>query len=156
MRQDVLPTISQLLVNTDRANQLKEKTMRQGCIILADRHSNMLAGVRRLLEEEVETTLMVSDEISLFHALENFEPDVVVADFSLPTSTKTNIAWVLNKKFPRIKVIILSDNDEKTVLDEVMAAGVEGFVLKYRAVLDLIPAVREVRRGRKYISLDIT
>jgi DNA-binding NarL/FixJ family response regulator len=130
--------------------------MRQGCIILADGHSTMLTGVRRLLEEEVETTLMVSDEISLFHALENFEPDVVVADFSLPTLTKTNIAWVLKKQFPRIKVIILSDNDEKAVLDEVMAAGVEGFVLKYRAVLDLISAVREVRRGRKYISLDMT
>jgi DNA-binding NarL/FixJ family response regulator len=116
----------------------------------------MLTGVRRLLEEEVETTLMVSDEISLLHALENFEPDVVVADFSLPTLTETNIAWVLKKKFPRVKVIILSDNDEKAVLDEVMAAGVEGFVLKYRAVLDLISAVREVRLGRKYISLDIT
>ncbi len=116
----------------------------------------MLAGIRRLLEEEVETTLMVSDEISLLHVLENLDPDVVVADFSLPTATKTNIAWVLKEKFPRIKVIILSDNDEKAVLDEVMAAGVEGFVLKYRAVLDLISAVREVLRGRKYISPGIT
>ena len=60
--------------------------MRQGRIILADKHSNMLGGIRRLLEDVVETVLMVTDETSLNHALENFNPDVVVVDLSLPTS----------------------------------------------------------------------
>jgi len=130
--------------------------MRQGRIILADNHSNMLAGIRRFLEDEVETVLMVADEISLNHALENFNPDVVVTDLSLPTSTGTNIAWVLKKKFPKIKVIILSVHDEKSVMEDVMATGVEGFVLKPRAVIDLIPAIRGVLQGCKYISPDIT
>ena len=130
-------------------------TMRQGRIILADKHSNMLAGIRRLLEDEAETVLMVTDEISLNHALETFNPDVVVADLSLPTSTETNIAWSLKKNFPRIKVIILSVHEEKSALDDVMAAGVEGFVLKTRAVIDLIPAIRGVLQGCKYISPDM-
>ena len=129
--------------------------MRQGCIILADKHSNMLAGIRRLLEDEIETVLMVTDEISLNHALQNVSPDVVVADLSLPTLSETNIAWALKTNFPEIKVIILSFQDEKTVLDDVMAAGVEGFVLKPRAVIDLIPAIREVLQGCKYISPDM-
>jgi two-component system response regulator DegU len=129
--------------------------MRQGRIILADKHSNMLAGIRRLLEDEAEAVLMVADEISLNQVLENFNPDVVVADLSLPSSTETNIAWALKKNFPKIKVIVLSVHDEKSVLDDVMAAGVEGFVLKPRAVIDLIPAIREVLQGCKYISPDI-
>ena len=129
--------------------------MRHGRIILADKQSNMLGGIRRLLEDEVETVLMVGDEVSLNHALENFNPDVVVADLSLPSSTTTNIAWVLKKNFPKIKVIILSIHDEKSVMDDVMAAGVEGFVLKHRAVIDLIPAIRGVLQGCKYISPDV-
>ena len=129
--------------------------MRQGRIILADKHSNMLAGIRRLLEDEVETVLMVADEASLIHVLENFNPDVVVADLSLPSLTETNIAWVLKGDFPKIKVIILSVHDEKSVIDDVMAAGVEGFVLKHRAVIDLIPAIRGVLQGCKYISPDM-
>jgi two-component system, NarL family, response regulator DegU len=129
--------------------------MRQGCIILADKHSNMLAGIRRLLEDEIETVLMVTDEISLNHALRNVTPDVVVADHSLPVSAKTNIAWALKKAFPHIKIIILSIHDEKSVIDDVMAAGVEGFVLKRRTVIDLIPAINEVLQGRKYISPDM-
>lgn len=129
--------------------------MRQGCVILADKHSSMLGGIRRLLEDEVDTVLMVADEISLHHALENFSPDVVVADLSLPILKGTSIAWVLKKKFPKIKVIVLSIHDEISAVEDVMAAGVEGFVLKRRAVIDLIPALHEVLQGRKYISPDL-
>jgi DNA-binding NarL/FixJ family response regulator len=155
-RRIVTPQIfPPVLVDPERGNTRKGITMRQGRIILADKHSNMLAGIRRLLEDEVETVLMVTDEISLNHALEYHNPDVVVADLSLPTSKETNIAWMLKKNFSKIKVIILSVHDEKAVLDDVMAAGVEGFVLKRRAVIDLIPAIRGVLQGCKYISPDM-
>ena len=129
--------------------------MQQKRVILADKQTNVLGGVRRLLEAEVETVLMVTDEISLMHALEHFNPDVVVADLSLPVSTKTNIARELKKNFPKTKVIILSIHDEESVVDDVMASGIEGFVLKRRAVIDLIPAIHEVCQGQKYISPDV-
>ena len=128
--------------------------MRQGRVILADTHPNVLGGIRRLLEAEVETVLMVTDEISLRHALEHINPDVLVADLSLPVSTKTNIARELKKNYPQIKVIILSIHDERSVIEDMVASGIEGFVLKRRAAIDLIPAIREVLRGNKYISPD--
>jgi len=128
--------------------------MRQGRVILADAHPNVLGGIRRLLEAEVETVLMVTDEISLRHALAHINPDVVVADLSLPVSTKTNIARELKKNFPQIKVIILSIHDERSVIEDLMASGIEGFVLKRRVVIDLIPAIREVLQGYTYISPD--
>jgi DNA-binding NarL/FixJ family response regulator len=115
----------------------------------------MLGGIRRLLEDEFESFLMVSDEISLFHALEGINPNVVVADISLPISAKTNIAWEIKRVFPNTKVIILSLYDEKSVVEDVMASGVEGFVLKRTAVIDLIPAIHEVLQGHKYISPDV-
>ena len=128
--------------------------MRQGRVILADTHPNVLGGIRRLLEAEVETVLMVTDETSLRHALEHIQPDVVVADLSLPVSAKTNIARELKKNYPQTKIIILSIHDDSSVFEEVMASGIEGFVLKRRAAIDLIPAIREVLRGNKYISPD--
>ena len=129
--------------------------MRQGRVILADTHPNVLGGIRRLLEAEVETVLMVTDEVSLVHALAHINPDVVVADLSLPVSTKTNIARELKKNFPQTKVIILSIHDDRSVIEDLMASGIEGFVLKRRAVIDLIPAIREVLQGFKYISPDV-
>ena len=129
--------------------------MKQVRVILADKHANTLGAIRYLLESEAESVLMVADEASLWDALENFKPDVVVADLSLPLSRGTNAAQALKNKYPLVKVIILSLYDEKSVLDDVMATGVEGFVLKRRAVIDLIPAIHEILQGRKYISEDI-
>ena len=77
--------------------------MKQGRIILADKHPNTLGAVRYLLETEAETVLMVADEASLWDALENFKPDVVVADLSLPFSRGTNVARSLKNRYPSSK-----------------------------------------------------
>ena len=134
---------------------MKEATVRPGRVIIADNHSSTLGAICRLLEAEAETVLMVSDEASLWDALANVNPDVVVADFSLPFANGTNVAQALKNKYPLVKVIILSLYDEKYILDEVMATGVEGFVLKRRAAIDLIPAIHEIMQGHTYISQDV-
>ncbi len=126
--------------------------MKQIRVVLADKHPNTLGAIRYLLETEAEVVLMVADEASLWDALENFKPDLVVADLSLPLSSGTNAARALKNKYPLVKVIILSLYDEEAVLDDVMAAGVEGFVLKRRAAIDLIPAIREILQGHTFIS----
>lgn len=124
-------------------------------VILADKHTHMMGGVYRLLENETQTVLMVADPISLYHALESHQPDVMVVDHSFLSLREPNLAWNLKKDFPQMKIIILSLHEEKSVIDDVMATGVEGYVLKRRAVIDLIPALKEVLDGRKYISTDM-
>jgi DNA-binding NarL/FixJ family response regulator len=134
---------------------LREETLKRGRVLLVDEHSNVLGAIRRLLEAEAETVLMVSDEASLWGALENFKPDVVVADLSLPCSAGTNVARALKNKYPLIKVVILGLYQEKPVMDEMMATGVEGFVLKRRVAIDLIPAIREILQGHTYVNQDM-
>ena len=129
--------------------------MRCGRVIVADSHPSMLEGIRRLLETEAEAVLMVADEVSLMQAVERLIPDLVVADLSFPTSGKTNVARLLKKHYPKIRIIIVSVYDEPILVNEVTEAGVEGFVLKRRAAIDLIPAVREVFQGRKFVSPDV-
>ena len=58
--------------------------MRCGLVILADRHPSMLEGIRRMLETEAESVLMVADECSLMQAVKKTIPDLVVADLSFP------------------------------------------------------------------------
>jgi DNA-binding NarL/FixJ family response regulator len=125
--------------------------MKQIRVILADQHVNVLGAIRNLLEEEAKTVLMVADETSLWAALENFKPDLVVADLSLLFSGTQHTPKTLKDKYPLVKLIVLSIYEEKPVLEEAMATGAEGFVLKRRAVIDLIPAIREVLQGRTYI-----
>ncbi len=126
--------------------------MKYGSVILADRHQNMLEGIRGLLEAMFETVVMVADKSSLFKTAEKINPDLVVADLSLPVSGEINIARQLKNKYPELKIIILSVYDEKTVVSEMMASGVSGFVLKRSAGTDLVTSVDEVLGGKTFVS----
>ncbi len=129
--------------------------MRHARVILVDKNPTGLGGIRRLLENEVETILMVADEVSLLDTLKYYIPDVVLLDLSSPFSEKANVVRGIKDNHPGIKVIILSLHDERSVVDDLMASGAEGFVLKRRAVIDLVPAIRDVLLGQKYVSPDV-
>ncbi len=126
--------------------------MKQGKVILADNHQNMLEGVRNLLEDRFETVFMVADEASLMEAAEKLKPDLIVADLSLPVTRELNIVRRLKTAFPQVKLIILSIHDEPAAFGECIEAGSSGIVLKRRAVDDLIPAVEAVLKGGTYVS----
>ena len=121
-------------------------------VILADTHHTMLEGIRGLLETMFDAVVMVADDTSLFDTAARLEADLIVADLSLPVSRDVNIVARLKGRFPKLKLIVLSVHDESIAVEEVMKAGAEGFVLKRSAATDLIPAVRAVLRGRKYVS----
>ena len=129
--------------------------MRQGRVILVDKNPAALGGICRLLESEVETVLMVADKTSLHHALGSYAPDLVLADLSFPLAANAGIVREIKDHFPEIKVIVLSIHDERSVVDDVLASGAEGFILKRRAVIDLVPAIREVLGGGRYVSSDV-
>ncbi len=126
--------------------------MRQGKVILADNHQNMLAGERTLLESIFETVFMVADEASLLEAVEKLVPDLIVADLSLPVTKEINIVRRLKKAFPGIRLIILSVHDERTAINECIEAGASAVVLKRSAVSDLVPAIKAVMKGVAYVS----
>ena len=126
--------------------------MKKGKVLLADIHQNMLAGVRSVLENMFEKVFMVADEASLLDAAEKIKPDLIIADISLPVTAEINIARRLNKKFPEIKLIVLSVHDESSAINECIEAGAKGFVLKRTAVNDLVPAIEAVMQDDSYVS----
>ena len=122
------------------------------CVILAERHPNLLEGIRGLLETMFETVVMVADKHSLFEAVERIKPDLAVVDMSLATSGEASIARTISDSYPDLKLIILSVHDEPTAVDDVMSAGASGFVLKRSLATDLFKAVESIQQGRTFIS----
>ncbi len=124
-------------------------------ILLADAHLTMMAGVRLLLKDRFDVSVMVADQDSLRDTVESSRFDLVIADLSIPTSSRENVARLLKRLRPDLRVIILSVHDEPAAVRECLAAGANGFVLKRAAVNDLIPAVEAVLRGDTYVSPSI-
>jgi DNA-binding NarL/FixJ family response regulator len=126
--------------------------VKHGRVLLADGHLGMLGGVHSLLDTMFESVLMVADEPSMEDVVATFKPDLVVVDLSLPGGGQANIAGRLMGRHPDLRLIVLSVHDELTVVSQMLGAGVAGFVLKRAAATDLIQAVKEVLRGRVYVS----
>lgn len=121
-------------------------------ILLAETHPTFLGVVRLLLKDTMAAMFMVADEASLTEAIAGAQFDLVIADLSFPVSSGKNVIRLLQSLNPEIRAIILSVHDEQTVLDECLAAGAKGFVLKRTASTDLLAAVEAVSKGGTYIS----
>jgi len=132
--------------------QKQDIQKKAGRVLLADRHQNMLEGIRSMLEKVFDVVVMVADETSLLDSLEKVNPDLVVVDLSLPMTDEINVARSIRNRIPDMKVIILSVHDEQTAIDACLSAGATGYVLKRTATNDLIPAIWEVMKGRTYVS----
>jgi DNA-binding NarL/FixJ family response regulator len=126
--------------------------MKQGRVLLADHHLGMLAGIHSLLDALFETLLMVADKRSLLEAVTTLEPDLVVLDLSLPGEGEGNIARRLMECHPDLRLIVLSVHDEPGIAEQLLNAGVAGFVLLRSAATDLLPAVRATLAGGTYVS----
>jgi len=124
-------------------------------ILIADAHLAMMAGVRLLLKDTFEVSVMVADHNSLLDTVKSSRFDLVIADLSIPMPSGENVARFLKRLSPELRVIILSVHDEPAAVQECLAAGANGFVLKRAAVDDLIPAVEAVLRGETYVSPSI-
>ena len=71
---------------------------------------------------------------------------------SLPTSGGVNVVPSLLRRYPGLRVVVLSVHDEQVALSQALGAGAAGFVLKRTAALDLTAAVDAVLRGETYVS----
>ena len=83
---------------------------------------------------------------------EHLAPDVLLLDISLPDMDGIAVAQVLRARQPRVRVIALSIHDEPRIVEAMLAAGAAGYVSKSTTVDDLRDAIREVCRGRQYVS----
>ena len=122
-----------------------------GHVVVAESHPAMLEGIRRMIETMTDSVIMVADEPSLIQAIHKAKPDLVIADFSFHVSGATNVVRLIKRDQPAIKVIAVSIHDNLAALNEAVDAGADGFVLKRRAAVDLIPALLEVCQGRRHI-----
>ena len=115
------------------------------CVLLADRHQDLVEGMRGLLETAFETVVMVADDASLLEGVSRLRPDVAVVDISL--AQDRSLGWLreVRNRCPELKVIVLSVHDEDSVRRAAMEAGADAFVLKRAIVTDLLRAIACVR-----------
>ncbi|MEB3198878.1 MAG: response regulator transcription factor [Candidatus Sericytochromatia bacterium] len=122
-------------------------------ILIADDHAVVLAGLSAILSLEPDFDLVgqARDGDEAVRLALVSRPDVVVLDLQMPKLDGFQALARLRAHLPETQVLILTSLDDEASIYRVLQAGGSGYVLKKAAEVELVGAVREVRRGGAFI-----
>ena len=132
-------------------------TSRRIRVLLADDHSLVRQGFRRILEDEfdIEVVGEASGGAEAIELDKQLNPDVVVLDMAMPEINGLHAAIEILRKEPRRRILILSMHADEQYMRNALDAGVSGYILKSALETDLIRAVRAVAEGGQFFSAEI-
>ena len=126
--------------------------MKRPRIMLADDHRLLREAFARLLEADCDVVGSVADGRAMLAAAADRRPDIVVLDVAMPLLNGLDAARQLKRDMPEVKVIFLTMSEDPDVAAEAFRVGASGYLLKNSAASELLQAIREVSRGRSYVT----
>ena len=123
-------------------------------ILLTDDHTLFRQGLKALIEAEYDMQVVGEAHEggeAVIKAAE-LKPDLVLMDIGMPGLPSFEAVRQIRKQRPDTKVVFLSMYDDEDYLQQCLEAGGSGYLLKDSPADQLINAIREVRRGGKYLS----
>jgi DNA-binding NarL/FixJ family response regulator len=82
-------------------------------------------------------------------------PDLVLVDITLPGMSGLDLIKRLRRKYPEIKLLVISMREEQLYAARVLRAGGDGYVMKQQDPEEIIDAIRDVLAGRIYVSEEV-
>jgi DNA-binding NarL/FixJ family response regulator len=121
-------------------------------ILIADDHNLVAELCKRLLETEFDVVGVVSDGRALLRAALEMKPDGIVLDIAMPVLNGLDAGRQVKEMLPAVKLVYLTMNTDMEVAAEAFERGASGYLLKSCAAVEMVVALREVLRGKSYIS----
>ena len=123
-------------------------------VLLADDHSIVREGLRRIVEEsdDMEVVAEASDGKEAIHQIRKSQPDVAVIDISMPEIDGLEVLQQLKPEYPELPILILTMHEEQQYVVRAIEAGARGYITKKSAPEQLVEAIRKVYAGSLYIS----
>ena len=125
-------------------------------IYIVDDHQLIIDGVKLMLSNtDFEIIGASNSATKALQEIVELQPNIVISDISMPEMTGVELVRRLKTQNPSLKVLMLSMFDNPTLLDDLMASNISGFVLKDKGKDDLIYALEQISKGQIYFSPEI-
>ncbi|MBI3376699.1 MAG: response regulator transcription factor [Betaproteobacteria bacterium] len=123
-------------------------------VFLVDDHPLVLRGLSDLFEAHPEFSVVgqESDGLQVMKALKEIRPDVVVLDLMMPNLNGMELIAQVTRRCPNTRVVVLSMHTNAAYVWQALRNGAIGYVPKGSPSEEIITAVREAARGRRYLS----
>ena len=122
-------------------------------ILVVDDHALMRDGIRAILKlsGDMEVLGEAADGREALDRVQELQPDVVVMDISMPNMDGMEATRRLKKKYPNIKVLALTQYENREYVFSAIKAGVDGYLPKKAAGSELATAIRALNRGESFL-----
>jgi DNA-binding NarL/FixJ family response regulator len=122
-------------------------------ILVADDHALLREGIIAILKlhDDVEVVGEASDGMDAIQKALKLRPDIVLMDIAMPGLGGLEATVEIKKAAPNIKVLVLSQYDDREYVSRLIKAGVSGYILKHAVGTDLLSSIRAVARGEFYL-----
>lgn len=123
-------------------------------ILLADDHTVVRQGLRKVLEErsDWEVVAEAGDGREAVRQAEELKPDVAIIDIAMPLLNGIEATRQIVKRLPATRVLVLTMHSDEAYVNQILQAGATGYLLKDSADVDLIQAVTAVSKGKSFFS----
>ncbi len=122
-------------------------------ILVADDHALVREGIIAILKlhDDVEVVAEAADGKDTIQKALKLLPDIVLLDIALPGLGGLEATIEIKKTAPEIRILVLSQYDDREYVSRLLKAGVSGYILKHAVGTDLISSIRAVARGEFYL-----
>ncbi|WP_018628343.1 response regulator [Niabella aurantiaca] len=126
-------------------------------VIVVEDHSIIAEGLNSILHDNEELELKgifaTAEEALVF--LEASAIDVLLLDISLPEMSGLEMCRIVKRQYPRTKIVALTNHTERSVIQEMLENGADGYLLKNTSKQDLITAIAEVMKNRFILQSEL-
>ncbi|WP_281226061.1 response regulator [Flavobacterium aquiphilum] len=127
-------------------------------VILADDHVFVRDGIKSLLENESNITVVgeATDGLEALSLVDSLQPDLLILDIRMPNMTGIEVVEQLRGKNNMVKIVMLSMHESEEYVLKSIQAGADGYLLKGSSKEEFLKALHTVSNGGKYFSGDIS
>jgi DNA-binding NarL/FixJ family response regulator len=127
-------------------------------LLIADDHNIILDGITDMLhsDSELKVVSTANNGAEVLEKLKLTSYDIVLLDINMPVMDGMRCAEEILKIYPKQNIMMLTMNEEKSIIEKMISIGVKGFLLKTTDKEDLINAIKTIHSGKEYFSADVT
>lgn len=123
-------------------------------VLMADDHPIVLAGLKSLVQADASLEIIgeARDGRSALRQALSLKPDVVVLDISMPEMNGMEVARSLLAEQPECRILVLTVQEDRATLRQLLDLGVAGYLVKRSAADELLRAIHAVAAGGTYLD----
>jgi DNA-binding NarL/FixJ family response regulator len=127
-------------------------------VLVCDDHAILRDGIRTLLErqEDIRVVGEASNGREALARVAELRPDIVLMDVAMPEMDGIQATRLIKQQYPDVKVLILTQHDDREYVGPLLQAGASGYVLKRSGGHEVILALRQVDEQGVYLAPSIT